>query len=129
MIVVDTNILVYHWLPSPYTEQVKSLLLKDPDWRVPILWRSEIRSALGGAFRASIITYEQLIQILEEAHLFLDSKEYVPESERVMNLYKESKCSAYDCEYVALAQSLQAKLATFDKEILKEFPKIAFKPK
>jgi predicted nucleic acid-binding protein len=40
-------------------------------------------------------------------------------------LAADSKCSAYDCEYVALAKHLNIKLLTGDKEILRSFPETA----
>ena len=42
-----------------------------------------------------------------------------------MQLVKGSNCSAYDCEFVALAQYLDVPLITADKKILREFPDIA----
>lgn len=36
-----------------------------------------------------------------------------------------SKCSAYDCEYAALADDLDVKLVTTDKQLLREFPGLA----
>ncbi len=36
-----------------------------------------------------------------------------------MEKVKESKCTAYDCEYVVLAEVLKSNLITKDKEILK----------
>jgi len=38
---------------------------------------------------------------------------------------ESSTCSAYDCEFVALAKRLNTKLVTADKKILKEFSGIA----
>ena len=40
-------------------------------------------------------------------------------------LVNDSKCSAYDCEFVALAQQLNVKLVTEDKKIISEFSDIA----
>lgn len=42
-----------------------------------------------------------------------------------MEKVKASKCTAYDCEYVVLAEVLKSNLITKDKEILKYFPDIA----
>ena len=33
-----------------------------------------------------------------------------------------STCSAYDCEYVALAEDLNSTLVTSDRQILREYP-------
>jgi predicted nucleic acid-binding protein len=39
-----------------------------------------------------------------------------------MQLVNSSSCSAYDCEFVALAQYLDIPLITEDKKILRDFP-------
>ena len=40
---------------------------------------------------------------------------------RVLELARESDCSVYDCEFVALAMQLGTKLVTMDRELLKAF--------
>jgi predicted nucleic acid-binding protein len=47
MIVVDTNIISYFYLPTEKTTEVERLLIQNPEWAVPILWRSEFRNVLG----------------------------------------------------------------------------------
>ena len=49
-------------------------------------------------------------------------------SPAVLRLAAESPCSAYDCEFVALAAELRARLVTFDREILEAFPRVAVSP-
>jgi predicted nucleic acid-binding protein len=44
---------------------------------------------------------------------------------QVLTLTDSSTCSAYDCEFVALAKQLSVKLVTQDKKILREFPDVA----
>ena len=46
MIVVDTNIVAYLYLPGEHTAAVERLLERDPEWAAPILWRSEFRNIL-----------------------------------------------------------------------------------
>jgi predicted nucleic acid-binding protein len=43
----------------------------------------------------------------------------------VLELTALSTCTAYDCEFVALAQDLGVKLVTLDKQILAQFPETA----
>jgi predicted nucleic acid-binding protein len=40
----------------------------------------------------------------------------------VLELVRDSDCSAYDCEFIALAIKLDTKLVTVDKKLLKAFP-------
>jgi len=42
-----------------------------------------------------------------------------------MELALESGCSAYDCEFVALAEAAGVPLITGDRRIVERFPKIA----
>ncbi|HCU25788.1 MAG TPA: VapC toxin family PIN domain ribonuclease, partial [Deltaproteobacteria bacterium] len=60
-----------------------------------------------------------------EAEIFFKNKEYFVASDRVLALAHQSKCSAYDCEFVALAEELGIALVTGDRQILKAFPKTA----
>ncbi len=46
-------------------------------------------------------------------------------SSQVLRLLNDSQCSAYNCEFVALAQDLNTCLNTSDRKILKEFPEVA----
>ena len=43
----------------------------------------------------------------------------------IMQLVNQSECSAYDCEFVALAKYLGVPLVTADNKLLREFPGIA----
>jgi predicted nucleic acid-binding protein len=53
----------------------------------------------------------------------LDRKEFTVSTSAVLQL--ASNCSAYDCEFVALAHANGVRLLTVDRQILQEFPEIA----
>ena len=125
MIVVDTNIIVYLWLPSDFSEMAEKLLKKDSDWVSSILWKSEFRNVVSSFYRRKLITYEQALGVIFNAEEQLVNSEYSVNSLKIMEKVKSSKCTAYDCEYVALADVLNCHLVTNDKKILRSFPSIA----
>lgn len=125
MIVVDTNIVAYLYLPSAFTEPVEALLEHDPDWAAPLLWKSEFRNILAGYMRRKTITFEQAQSIQLEAESLLAGHEHEVDSQHVLELVRDSDCSAYDCEFAALAMRLGVKLVTADARLLRAFPKVA----
>ncbi|MDC6169451.1 type II toxin-antitoxin system VapC family toxin [Paucibacter sp. XJ19-41] len=125
MIVVDSNVLTYLYLPSEFSAAAEALLEKDSDWAAPILWRSEFRNILAGFLRRKAITFEQAISLQREAESLLAGAEFEVESSAVLELVRDSDCSAYDCEFIALAMKLDTKLVTMDKKLLRAFPKRA----
>lgn len=122
MIVVDTNILAYRWLPGPQASKVDQLLAVDAEWAAPLLWRSEFRNLLAGYLRRGNLTLRQTESVLAMARKSLNGGEYAVADDAVMKLVVESSCTAYDCEFVALAQALGILLVTEDKALLKAFP-------
>ena len=125
MIVVDSNVLAYLYLPGEYTAAAEALLEQDSDWAAPILWRSEFRNILAGYLRRKAITFEQANSLQREAESLLEGAEFELESFAVLELVRDSDCSAYDCEFIALAMKLDTKLITMDKKLLRAFPKRA----
>ena len=125
MIVVDTNVLAYLYLPGEYTAAAEALLEQDSDWAAPILWRSEFRNILAGYLRHKAITFEQANSLQREAESLLEGAEFELESLAVLELVRDSDCSAYNCEFIALAMKLDTKLITMDKKLLRAFPKRA----
>jgi predicted nucleic acid-binding protein len=125
VIVVDVNTVAYLWIPGELTSAAEKVLAKDPDWVAPQLWRSEFRNILAQYLRRDAITHPMMYRCLNGAESQLDGKTYTIPSVLVMKMVECSACSAYDCEYVALADSLGVKLVTADKQICREFPRIA----
>jgi predicted nucleic acid-binding protein len=125
VIVVDTNIIAYLYLPCAYTPLAERLLAHDADWVAPLLWRSEMRNVLALYLRRQQLSFDQALTIQGEAESLLAEGEYEPDSLQVLRLVQTSDCSAYDCEFVALARHLGVRLVTQDKKVLAAFPEIA----
>jgi len=125
MIVVDTNIISYFYISSDRSDLAEKLLTKDPQWKAPVLWRSEFRSVLRQYLRKELLQLDEILIILQQAEKLMHDGEYGITSNQVMQLVNSSTCSAYDCEFVALAQHLNVPLITEDKKVVREFPKIA----
>jgi len=122
VIVVDTNVLAYLLLPCEFSSQADALYKKDPEWAAPIFWRSEFRNLLAGYLRRKTLTFEQVVQVQTEAEAILSGNEYEVDSRHILELVRDSDCTAYDCEFVALAIKLGVKATTVDKKLLKAFP-------
>ncbi|MBF0499822.1 MAG: type II toxin-antitoxin system VapC family toxin [Candidatus Riflebacteria bacterium] len=122
MIVVDTSIIAYYFIPGKYTEMVEKVFEKDSDWVTSRLWKFEFRNVLAGYIRKKLITPISAIRIGEEAEMKFHQKEFSVPLIKIIDLVGKSKCTAYDCEFVACAEELGIPLITADKEILKHFP-------
>jgi predicted nucleic acid-binding protein len=122
LIVVDTNIVAYLYLPGEHTARAEALLEQEPDWAAPLLWRSEFRNILAGYLRRGVLGWEQVCALQAEAENLLSGAEYEVDSRRVLELVRDSDCTAYDCEFAALAVTLGVKLVTMDGKLLKAFP-------
>ncbi|MGH2348088.1 MAG: type II toxin-antitoxin system VapC family toxin, partial [bacterium] len=129
VIVADVNLLAYLLLGGPETGIAQEVLEKDSVWAAPILWRSEFRSILAAFMRQRGLGISEAWQAHELADGLLGAHAYTLGGERVLQLVASTPCSAYDCEYVALAEELQVRLVTSDREVLRHFPRIAVSPK
>ena len=124
MIVVDTNVICFRWVSSPNSAAAESALAKDPHWIEPVLWRSEFRNVLALAIRQKTLTIDAAQEIARKAETSFERREFAVSSDAVLRLVM-SNCTAYDCEFVALAQIHQVPLVTVDRQVLREFPRTA----
>ena len=125
MIVVDVNVVAYLYLPGPFSAAAENLLLSNSEWATPRLWRSEFRNILATYMRKNLLSLEQANTIFTSANDLLSNNEYEVSTLQVLQLAHDSGCSAYDCEYVALAHHLKLPIFTADKVLLKAFPEVA----
>lgn len=100
----------------------------DPNWIVPPLWRSEVRNVLRGYTVAGRMKLGEASQLIERAEDRLAGNEYAVSSDHVLALVAATRCSAYDAEYVALAQASSTTLVTSDRKLRGLFPTVARTP-
>lgn len=125
MIVVDANVVAYAVLPGDKTDAALGVLSQDSEWVAPSLWRSEVRNVLATTMRVQGLSIENAMGAWRHAtRLVLDAP--VPgDTARILRLSELVGASAYDCEYVALAEALGLPFVTGDGQLAKRFPDLA----
>jgi len=125
LIVVDTNIIAYLLINGDRTASATEVAIKDPVWASPRLWSSEMRNLLALYVKRGVFSRRAAVLIMEEALTVMQDHEFDVSSPRVLELAELSGCTAYDCEFVSLAERLNVPLVTSDKELIAAFPLIA----
>lgn len=128
MIVVDTNVLARLVLPGVDTALAEAVHRRDPDWVAPPLLYSEIRNVLVTMIRHGELRKEQALAAATEAVIVMKGDQVPAATPDVLELAMRSGCTAYDCEFVAVAKELEATLVTSDRQVLAAFPEIAVSP-
>lgn len=128
MIVVDVNVVAYLLIEGEHTRTAERVLERDPAWYAPLLWRSEWRNVLAGYLRRDELDLPQALERVAVAQMLFRGREHLVDDRSVMSLVASSMCSAYDCEYVALAEALDVPLVTNDRQLLGDFPDRACSP-
>lgn len=125
MIVVDSNVIAYLYLPQGEPTAARRARELDPAWAAPALWRSEFRNVLALHMRHREVSLASAVVAQAEAEALLAGHEYEVDSARVLALAAASGRTAYDCEFVAVAQALGVHLVTSDWQVLASFPGVA----
>ena len=125
MIVADANVIAHLTIRSEFSPLAEAVYAEDVCWAVPQLWLSEYRNTLAKYIQHRGMTIGSALLSLRSAEEIIGGRAYSISSEKVLELVKNSGCTAYDCEYVALAQDLKVPLVTTDRQLLRAFPKTA----
>ena len=125
MIVADTNLVCYLLIEGERTAAARSAWQRDSQWILPPLWRSEFLNVLVTAVRSSILSIDQASRAWQHASGLFKGSEYDPEGEAVLRTAVRSGLSAYDAQFVVVAEELSVTLVTGDREIAAACPHIA----
>lgn len=128
MIVVDADLLVYLLLPGELTDAAETVLRRDAEWAVPRLWRGELRDVLTLYLRRRALSVEEAATVFEQAEELVGRREFEVGARGVLELAAGSRCTASECEYVALARELGVPLVTPNAKLLREFREVAVSP-
>lgn len=129
MIVVDTNLIAALCFVSPRSEVAEAVWTQDGAWHAPGLWISELRNVALRYLRQGIANRKTCERALAWARRVIPATQtHTPEDRLVLELAIHSRCTAYDCEFVAIADQLDIPLLTWDNQILNAFPERAFEP-
>ena len=128
MTVVDTNIVAHMVMPGYPAGRVLEAFRKDPEWIAPYLWRPEFRNVLVSAARFAHLSPVDAGKLMMSPEALLAGRLYAVSSGKVINLAADSGCSAYDAEFIVLAQETGVPLLTLDKDIYRKFPRHAILP-
>jgi predicted nucleic acid-binding protein len=125
MIVADSNLIAYLLIPGDKSVLADDVLLKDAEWAVPLICRSEIRNILTLYMRREGMSLAQARKTMGKAEVLWSNREFAVPSDDVLELTFHHNIAAYDGEFVVLAKQLGVPFVTFDKPVRKVFPTLA----
>ena len=128
MIVADSNLIAYLHLPGPKESVADAVLIKDGEWWVPPLWKSEFRNILFAYMREQGMDLRTAEAHWTEALEHLGTNQMEPNPANVLAKASDSRLSAYDAEFVVLAEELGVRLVTSDRQVIESFPATAISP-
>ena len=117
MIVADTNLIAYLLIDSNFAATAEEVYQKDSHWIAPPLWRSEFRNVLMLYLRKNILSLEEAQEAIAEAETLME-EELILDSDLILEFAFHTGISAYDAEYVYLANLHQVPLVTGDKKVI-----------
>jgi predicted nucleic acid-binding protein len=129
--IVDTNVVAYYLLGTePFVDEVRVFWQDVNESWAPAHWEAELANVIWMAVRTGALSQD-------EGHLKLDMASrlgiqpvpirmlWQPALTRAL----DSGVAVYDTLFIELAAQRDLKLATFDVELLKKFPRIATRPR
>ena len=114
MIVADANVVAYLILKGDNNELARAVYSADPEWRLPTLWRHEYLNVLVSAVRFRKTPLATVEAAWNEAQTLFASAEHEVEPKAAVALAVRYGISAYDAQYVALAEEFDVPLVTQD---------------
>ena len=125
MIVADTNLISYLLIEGDQTQLARQVWVRDPEWAMPPLWRSEFLNVLAVSHKIGALDEDEAFFLWRSSSVFLDTTEVEPDGEQVLEIAMNSGISAYDAHFVAVAKELGVPLVTADRRLLERCKDVA----
>jgi predicted nucleic acid-binding protein len=125
VIVVDTNVLAYAVLPGERSITVQALAERDPHWLAPRLWRWELRNVLSTTMRLRRLPLSDALAAFAAAEQLVEDAGLEPTVEDCLRVAARGRISAWDAEFVCVAEALGVPLVTADRRLSRAFPECA----
>jgi len=121
MIVVDTNVVAYAVLPGERTKAALALAERDPEWVAPALWRRELRNVLATFMRVRQLPLRQALAAFSAAEALVTDATVEPSTEECLRLAARGGVSAWDAEFVFVAEAAGLPLVSADRKLARAF--------
>jgi predicted nucleic acid-binding protein len=125
VIVADTNLVVYLFIPSEFTERARQVHALDPDWMFPPIAMSEAANVLATLSNEKWITPETAYGALEHIEKCIISGIRDVSMRAALELAIQKRISVYDAQFIVLARSMGVHLITQDGRLKNKFPEVA----
>ncbi|MDD5329046.1 MAG: type II toxin-antitoxin system VapC family toxin [Sulfuricella sp.] len=122
MIVADVNLVAQLILKLDRTETAQAVFRSAPEWVMPELWRHEFLNVLANYLRFDRVPAERLALAWQSANALFAESIRQPDMLLALKLAGERGASAYDAQYLALAQTLGLPLVTEDRKLRQAAP-------
>jgi predicted nucleic acid-binding protein len=129
--IVDTNVVAYYLLGTePFVDEARQYWRAVQETWAPAHWEAELANAIWMAVRSGVLPRDEGHQRLDmAARLGVQVVPLRPLWQPALTRALDSGVAVYDTLFVELAAQRDLKLATFDTELLKKFPKVARRPR
>lgn len=129
--VADSNVIAYYLLGTePFRAECSEFWAEVGEVMAPASWEAEIANVLWMAVRSRVIELPDALHRLElVSSLGIRSEPVAGLWNGALTRGCASGIAVYDTLFVELAERESLPLATFDKAVLKAFPRIARRPR
>jgi predicted nucleic acid-binding protein len=122
MIVVDCNVIAYLLIEGEKTSLARTLWTRENNWWMPELWLHEFLNILATNERTGNLRLRTCQGILDLARSMFEAKSRQADMGYTLSLAARYRLTAYDAQYIALAQSMDVFLISEDRRLRQAVP-------